>query len=524
VLKTTNATKPSVKRNAPALTEEQRVLRAGVEHPLHSMRLLVKNNLFFFIQYFWDTYSDEPFVPNWHIEKITQELETVARRVAERKPKHHDLIINVPPGTTKTATVSIFFPVWCWVNWYWMKFMTTSHSDTLALESAEYSRDIIRSEKFRAMFPEIDIKQDKDTKSNFRVVKKEFFTAGRVPRIHTGGGRISTSVTARIIGFHAHIIIPDDIIDPKRALSETGLKDANAYLDHTLSTRKVDKEVTAMVMIMQRLHQEDPTGHILEKKKKIRHICLPGEIRTFKDNVKPQEWIKYYSEDGLLDARRLSWSSLIELESDLGQYGYSGQVGQTPTPPGGGMFKVNQLQIIDALPSPPNFITTVRYWDKAGTQDAGAFTAGVKMSRLANGKFLISDVTKGQWGTEVREGKIKSTAENDRLVKDAFKQEPHIYLEQEPGSGGKESAENSIKNLAGFTVFADKPTGDKIYRADPFSVQVNNGNVLLLRGDWNKAFIEELEYFPTGTYKDQVDAASGAFAKLVKKKQARAIR
>ena len=81
-----------------------------------------------------------------------------------------------------------------------------------------------------------------------------------------------------------------------------------------------------------------------------------------------------------------------------------------------------------------------------------------------------------------------------------------IYIEQEPGSGGKDSALATIRNLAGYSVYADKPTGDKVYRADPYSVQVNNG-VFLIRAPWNYAFVGH-RYFPLGKYKDQVDAAS----------------
>ena len=95
-------------------------------------------------------------------------------------------------------------------------------------------------------------------------------------------------------------------------------------------------------------------------------------------------------------------------------------------------------------------------------------------------------------------------------------------MEQEPGSGGKESAEASIRNLIGFSTYKDRPQGDKAFRADPFSVQVNEGNVLLLKGEWNQEFIEEYRFFPFSTYKDQVDAGSGAFNKLIGKKSVRA--
>ena len=499
--------------------EQKETVSGALNNPMRSMRALVKGSLFLFMRYFWDCYNQDEFVPNWHIEYICSQLEQIARRVAAGEKREYDLVINVPPGTTKTATVSIFWPVWCWVNWYGMRFITSSHSKDLSLESAEYSRDIIRHEKFQAMFPDLDIKQDKDVKSNFRVVHKEYVTPGRVPRLTTGGGRVSTSVDARITGFHAHIIIADDLIDPKRALSEVGLLDAQNHLK-TLSTRKVDKRSTTTVMIMQRLHQEDPTGYWLDKRKRgVKHICLPGEIKNGYDKfVKPPDLINRY-QDQLLDANRLGWNELADLEDDLGQYGYAGQVGQNPTPPGGGMFKPERMAIVERLSSETNLMATVRYWDKAGTQDGGKRTAGVKMSKLTNGKFVIWDVVKGHWSTENREATIKATADADALERPT-----KIGIEQEPGSGGKESAESTITNLAGHAVYADRPTGDKVFRADPFSVQVNNGNVILIKGDWNADFKEEMGLFPVGTFLDQIDAASGAFNMLKGKRQARSLR
>ena len=89
-----------------------------------------------------------------------------------------------------------------------------------------------------------------------------------------------------------------------------------------------------------------------------------------------------------------------------------------------------------------------------------------------------------------------------------------VWVEQEPGSGGKESAEASIRNLAGYIVHSDRVTGDKVSRAQPFAAQCEAGNVRLLRGAWNQAYLEELCAFPLGSYADQVDASAGAFNKL----------
>jgi predicted phage terminase large subunit-like protein len=207
---------------------------------------------------------------------------------------------------------------------------------------------------------------------------------------------------------------------------------------------------------------------------------------------------------------------LEDQEARMGQYGYAGQFGQNPVPPGGGMFKVDHFQIITQIPAEYRIISTIRYWDKAGTAGGGAFTAGVKMCRLTSNEWLVLDVKRGQWSSNERERIIKETAIADGV-------NTEIWMEQEPGSGGKESAEGTIRNLAGFVVKAECPTGDKVNRADPYSVQVNIGAVYIFTGLWNKAFISEHRDFPFGKYKDQVDATAGAFNKLVNKKIARRI-
>ena len=89
-----------------------------------------------------------------------------------------------------------------------------------------------------------------------------------------------------------------------------------------------------------------------------------------------------------------------------------------------------------------------------------------------------------------------------------------VYVEQEPGSGGKESAESTIRMLAGYAVYADRVTGNKVVRAEPFAAQVQGGNVGLVAGEWVTAFLDEAEVFPAGKWKDQIDAAAGAFSKL----------
>jgi len=490
----------------PIVPSRERVLKDAIENPYAAINSLGGLTLFEFLQVFWSEICDDEFKPNWHIPYLCTQLEEVAGRVGRKEPKLHDVIINIPPGTTKTIICSVMFPVWCWTRWPWMCFITGSYSEDLSLESAEKSRDIIRSDKFKMLYPDLDFKEDKEKKSNYRIVVKHRDPRGYVCKITFGGGRFSTSTGGTITGFHGHINIWDDPLNPKQAVSEALLKTANDWINQSASTRKKDKEVTVTVMVMQRLHQNDPTGHMLEKRlegKRIHHICLPGEINEYREKVNPPELVSHYI-NNLLDPVRLPQTALDEMRADLGVYGYAGQVGQFPTPPGGGLFKVDNFQIIDHLPNDTHWVQTIRYWDKAATKDGGKRTAGVKMLRLSNNRFIVVDVRKGQWDVEKRERIILQTAEMDG--RDVL-----VGIEQEPGSGGKESAEGTIRNLAGFVVIKDLPKGDKEYRAQPYAVQVNEGNVMLLRGEWNKDFIEEHRFFPNGKYKDQVDAASAGF-------------
>lgn len=505
-----------VKREVKTEGIHEKLLQLAILNPHLAIRELNNRSLYHFLQYFWGVVSTQDFKPNWHIEFVCQELEKIAERVAKRLPREHDLIINIPPGSTKTITCSIMFPVWCWTKWPWMRFITASYSGALALESADVCRDLINSPQFQTIYPDIAIREDKNTKSNFKIVKSKLDDLGRVVGYEWGGSRYSTSVGGTLTGFHGDILIVDDPINPQQAVSELELNNANRWMEQTLPTRKTDKAVSTMILIMQRLHQNDPTGHLLSKNKgNIKHICIPGEIRTYAHVVKPPELVQHY-EDDLMDPVRLNWKVLEDLMKDLGQYGYAGQIGQEPTPPGGGMFKVNQFVLIDNISDVPPIVKSVRYWDKAGTEGANAWTVGVRMHLLKNDKWLIDDVVRGRWSSERRENIILNTALQDGYG-------VTVWMEQEPGSGGKESAENTIRNLAGFSAYAERTTGDKVTRADPYSVQVNNGNVYLLKAGWTEAFIEEHRYFPYGTYKDQVDASSGAFSKLIPKRTVRRI-
>lgn len=163
--------------------------------------------------------------------------------------------------------------------------------------------------------------------------------------------------------------------------------------------------------------------------------------------------------------------------------------------------------LVEHLPAEDRILARVRYWDKAGTEGGGAFSVGCRMARTVDEEYYVEHIARGQW----------SSGDRNRVMHQmALQDGPHtqVWVEQEPGSGGKESAEASVRLLARYDVHIERVTGDKVSRARPLSAQAQARNVRVLQAPWTEAFLAELHRFPEGAYKDQVDAASGAYNKL----------
>ena len=179
----------------------------------------------------------------------------------------------------------------------------------------------------------------------------------------------------------------------------------------------------------------------------------------------------------------------------------------------GAMFQREWFETVESAPRP--FKNIVRAWDKAGTEAGGDFTVGVLMGEK-DGCYYVLDVVRGQWSSGRRNQIIRQTAERDEWSDGETVQ---IWMEQEPGSGGLESAEISMSELRGHRVHAERSTGPKEARADAFAAQCEWRKVKLVRGVWNRDFLDELCIFPpekNAGHDDQVDAASMAFNKLAK--------
>lgn len=457
---------------------------------------IVKSSFYDFFLRFWPQISPEPLVANWHIKYLCDELQAVAERVIARKPKEYDLVINIPPGTSKSSICSIMLPAWMWAKDPTIQALCCSHGYGLSLTLGGKFRTLAGSEKYKRLFPNVTlVAEGKELAENDK-----------------GGWRFSCSVGSAPTGKHAHIQVFDDLIDAQEALSPTVLRQAEICVTQVMPSRMVNVQLTPVILLMQRLAIGDPTDVILRNNAKggtpVRFICLPAEVSEL---VRPRALRRNY-QDGLLDPVRLPRKELRKKRAEIGQYGYAGQYDQRPIPAGGGMFRTDMVKIIQSV-GLSNFPSIVRYIDKAGTEKGGAFTACVKMGKRKNGdhwEYVILDIVRGQWEAAERERIIRNTAIMDgrRVV---------VVIEQEPGSGGKESAQATTRNLAGFIVKKERPVGNKVARADAFATQVNDGNLSIVQAPWNEEFLQELRLFWFGPYKDQVDASSGAFNFLVGK-------
>lgn len=178
-------------------------------------------------------------------------------------------------------------------------------------------------------------------------------------------------------------------------------------------------------------------------------------------------------------------------------------------PTAGMYFRRSDFEVVDAAPPCTKW---VRAWDQAGTakksdSDDPDWTAGVKMGRTQDGRYVIAHVDRFRDNPSRVDQRIHNTATADE-------RSTTVRLAQDPGQAGKSQVRAQTSMLSGFTVRSKPVTGDKETRAKPLSSQVEAGNVMIVRGGWNEDFLREMENFPEGAHDDQVDAASDAFDEL----------
>lgn len=438
----------------------------------------------------------------YHIDAAVEHLTAMTNGEITR------LLINIPPGHMKSLLCCVFHPAWEWIKKPWMRSVFSSYSPDLSNRDAVKMRNIIQSRWYQERWGDIfRIVDDQNEKRRYNTDKTGF--------------RVATSVMGLGAGEGGHRLVVDDPHNTIQAESIVVRANVVRWFFETFATRLRDPEKGQKLVIMQRQAQNDLAGTILEKELGYVHLCLPARYEVDRKILLTQTPLD--TPDPRTKEGEVLWPELYNekaqtmLEKEMTDFAIAGQLQQRPSPRGGGQFKIDRIHLIKSIPK-NMILESVRYWDKAGTEDGGKFTAGVLIHRLSKGlpyEFLITDCVRGQWGAFNREKYIKNTCELDAVEYGDLS--IAYWVEQEPGSGGKESAENTVNNLAGFRIKTDKVTGEKEVRAEPLENQVENSNVAVLLGSWTKLFLEEGENWPVGKFLDQWDAASGAFNKLTAK-------
>jgi predicted phage terminase large subunit-like protein len=430
-----------------------------------------------------------PFISNWHIDAICEHLEAVGRSEIRR------LLINIPPRCMKSLTVSVMWPTWAWATKPDMRFVFAAYAQRLSTRDSLKCRRIIASPWYQRNWADrFQITSDQNEKMRFENDRTGF--------------RISTTVGTGT-GDGGDIVAVDDPHDVTQSLSPVQREQALIWWDETMPTRLNNPKRGGMVIVMQRLHEQDLAGHVLAQGG-YEHLMLPMEYEPDRKCFTCIGFQDPRQKQGeLLWPERVGETEVRELHTRLGSYGAAGQLQQRPAPRGGGMFQRQWFKIVDQPPWKPE--RKVRYWDMAASEARqGAdpdWTVGTLMS-VKEGDLFIEDVRRARLAPKGVKDLIGQTAQLDG------KGVP-IWIEQEPGSSGKTVVDDLCRTvLQGFAARPDRPTGKKENRADPLAAAAEAGRIKLVSGPWVEDWLRELEVFPAGAHDDQVDSASGAYAQL----------
>jgi predicted phage terminase large subunit-like protein len=326
------------------------------------------------------------------------------------------------------------------------------------------------------------------------------------------GWRLAASVGGALTGYRGDRIIVDDPHDVRSADSDTKREDAIRWFTETLPTRLNNQQTSAMVCVMQRLHERDVSGLIQrELTDDWEQLVLPMEFESSRRCIiQATGWTDPRKEDGeLLWPERFSRESVEELKKTFraqgGTYAEAAQLQQRPAPREGGLFRRDEFQVVDIAPTNGR---TVRGWDlAASTGRHSAYTVGIKLM-MSMGKLYILDVVRLRGTPSDVENAIRTAAQNDG-------QRVAISLPQDPGQAGKAQRSRLAAILHGYNVHFSPETGSKDDRAIPVAAQAEAGNLYMVRAPWNDALLAEAQMFPASEFKDQIDALSRSYAYLL---------
>lgn len=449
--------------------------------------------LYGFLQEFWHVLEPTTrFVGGWDVEAICDHLQAVSEGRIRR------LLINIPPGWAKSLIVAVFWPAWEWgpCGRASERYLAASYEETLAIRDNERMRKLITDEDYQRLWPDLKLSKTENAKTRFANTQT--------------GVRESRAFTSLTGGRGSRVII-DDPHSVKIAESDQQRGEVIKIFLESVPHRLDNLETDAIIVVMQRLHENDVSGVILSRGLGYVHLRLPMEFEIEKrceTEIGFRDPRTYEGE--LLNSQRVGPAAVATLKKSLGEYATAGQLQQRPSPREGALIKVGLIEVVRRDQVPSTIIKRARAWDFAATKVAPGkdpdWTRGLRMERCADGYFWITGLVSARDGADKVQKLVKATASQDG-------QAVRIHIPQDPGQAGKAQAAAYVRALAGYTVVAEPVTGDKETRALPFASQVEAGNVRVV-DEISEEVLGELRTFPAGAHDDIVDAVADAFNEI----------
>jgi predicted phage terminase large subunit-like protein len=465
-----------------------------------------RGSLLAFMREAWPLVERRPFSDNWHIGAICEHLEAVTAGEIRR------LIVNVPPRSTKSLTTAVFWPAWEWLSSPESRWLFASYADRLAVKHSLACRRLVQSVGLRTAEGEVPWIKRVGYRGLLALLGQEWELTGDA-NLKTmfenteAGFRFATSVGGTATGDGGDRLVVDDPLKASDWASEARREGANEWFDETWSTRLNDPVRSTHVLIAQRLHEDDLTGHLLERGDWV-HVCLPGEYEPSHPFMWPDD--PRTEEGELLDPVRLPAARLAELKRDLGSFGYAGQYQQRPSPAEGGMFKRGWWQRWRPETLPPHWSNVIASWDMAfKATDGSSYVVGQVWASDGADRYLLGQVR----------ARLDFVATCAAVIAVAgWRPEARAKLVEDKANGPAVMA--TLKGKVSGLIPVE-PDGSKEARAAAVSPFVEAGNVYLPAGEFIACppgyeatsvqdFIEEHATFPAAARNDQVDATSQA--------------
>ena len=454
-----------------------------------------------FIECSWPEVESVPFVDNWHIGCLAEHLE------AQTNGEIRFLVITIPPGCMKSLSVCVFWPVWEWGprGKPGTKWIFGSYGQRLSQRDAIRHRNLIDSPWFRERWPGVEIPYQ-NTRSAMDFANSR------------GGWRFSTTVKGGVTGRHADRLVVDDPTKPQdttgsRAAMGTELDNVIDWYGTTLSTRQADPKTTTQTIIMQRLHERDLAGHVLDQGGFV-HLNLPMEYESKHHCTTVISGDQRTVEGELLWEARYPKAEVDRLKKSLGSVGTASQLQQRPSPAGGAIFKEQWFKFwghpASEFPTLPTKGNQLQAWDFAFK---GKPTGGKKRSYTCGQAWLNAFPNFFLLGQERDQVEFVGALRLLYKLSAAF---PKAYRKLiEDAANGPAIVSVAKKKLSGLKLVS--PGGGSVARAEAVSVFVESGNVYLPHPNiapWVDGLIAELLAFPMGANDDQVDCLTHALVEM----------